>query len=300
MQVCSIPTPGEIAHSKTAPQVPSAPMENPSDAIRKPGLHRAITNPSHQRSALSSCRSSTNASAIWAPPFTPGKRCLARVKSPCLYDPGNRRVTPLVEGEVTIRSGQGPFRAWRAVRAAVKGLHCQHARRTAHRSLRLRRDRTRAARRTVVVLPVRAHLERRPDPGRGVLEDHAGHAADAPVRDRHGSGPGGPGRRAHAFRRDQDLAAAAGADELLVHVLHAQVASPGPGAGQEPAQVEAPPGVTGFGGQLPGRGRIILWLNLVSPEWMTCDPVSPCAGGPPRTGAPRRPSSGLSPGGPGP
>src|SRR6266566_2195365 len=80
-----MPTAAEMAHSRTAPQVPSAPTENPRDAIRKPGLHRAITNPSHQRSDFSRCRSSTKASAIWAPPFTPGKRCLARMGSACLY-----------------------------------------------------------------------------------------------------------------------------------------------------------------------------------------------------------------------
>src|SRR5690348_15692969 len=60
-----MPTPAEMAHSSTAPHVPSAPIENPRDAIRKPGLHRAITNPSHQWSDFSRCRSSTKASAIW-------------------------------------------------------------------------------------------------------------------------------------------------------------------------------------------------------------------------------------------
>src|SRR6516162_5062249 len=59
-----MPTAAEMAHSNTAPHVPSTPIENPRDAIKKPGLHRAITNPSHQRSAFSRCRSSTKASAI--------------------------------------------------------------------------------------------------------------------------------------------------------------------------------------------------------------------------------------------
>src|SRR5437763_439360 len=80
-----MPTPAEIAQSTTAPQVPSTPIEKPREAIRNPGLHRAMTNPSHQRSDLSRCRSSITASAIWAPPFTPGERCLARPDPWCLY-----------------------------------------------------------------------------------------------------------------------------------------------------------------------------------------------------------------------
>ena len=45
-------------------------------------------------------------------------------------------------------------------------------------------------------------------------------------------------------RRNPDHAAASGRDELLVPLLHAQMAAAGQGAGEKPAQVEAAPGVT--------------------------------------------------------
>src|SRR5215469_10995062 len=85
-----MPTQAEMPQRATAPQVPSTSIEAPSDAIRKPGLQRAITNPSHQRSAFSRCRSSIEASAIGAPPFTAGELCLARHRLPCLYAPRPR------------------------------------------------------------------------------------------------------------------------------------------------------------------------------------------------------------------
>ena len=44
----------EIPHRITEPQTPKMLSVNPSDPNRKPGLHIAIVNPSHQRSDFSS------------------------------------------------------------------------------------------------------------------------------------------------------------------------------------------------------------------------------------------------------
>ena len=44
----------EIPHRITDPQTPKIPSVKPSDPNRKPGLHIAIVNPSHQRSDFSS------------------------------------------------------------------------------------------------------------------------------------------------------------------------------------------------------------------------------------------------------
>src|SRR5215467_575052 len=121
-----MPTPAEMAHRTTAPQVPRTPIEKPSDANRNPGLHRAMTNPSHQRSDLSRCRSSTYASAMRAPPFTPGERCLARLAPWCLYLSRIINVffcpTPPADGPV---------------HAPGQHLGCEHARRPDHDPLRL-------------------------------------------------------------------------------------------------------------------------------------------------------------------
>src|SRR5215207_577965 len=68
MLYCSAPMQIEIVHSTNAPPVPSAPIEPPSAAIRKPGLARATTKPSHHDIALSRDRSSTCASATPIPP----------------------------------------------------------------------------------------------------------------------------------------------------------------------------------------------------------------------------------------
>src|SRR5215213_2946791 len=57
----------EIDHRTKAPVVPSAPIEPPSAAIRKPGFARATTKPSHHVIALRSCLSSTSACAIRTP-----------------------------------------------------------------------------------------------------------------------------------------------------------------------------------------------------------------------------------------
>jgi hypothetical protein len=39
-------------HMITDPSTPKTPIVKPSDANRKPGLHMAIVNPSHQRRDL--------------------------------------------------------------------------------------------------------------------------------------------------------------------------------------------------------------------------------------------------------
>src|SRR5215212_4907945 len=64
MLFCSAPRVIEIDQSTKAPVVPSAPIEAPSAAIRKPGFASATTKPSHQVIALRSCLSSTSACAI--------------------------------------------------------------------------------------------------------------------------------------------------------------------------------------------------------------------------------------------
>src|SRR5215470_13014069 len=227
-----MPTAAEIAHRSTAPQVPRAPMENPRDAIRKPGLHRAITNPSHHRSAFSRCRSSTYASAIWAPPFTPGKRCLAR---------SDRYVyMPLVCVTSLLLGASGPVPGiMRPVRTVADRLQCGHARGPDHGPLRLRRRRLRAARRAVAVRQVRAHLEHRPDPRGRVLGDHAGHAAPPDQRDGHRGRDYRADRGPGADPRPAAADPAPSADDLLVHVLHAAVAASGARARQEPDPVEA-------------------------------------------------------------
>src|ERR687886_1272640 len=68
MLFCSAPRQIEIVHSRNAPVVPSAPIDNPSEAMRKPGFARATTNPSHHVMALRSCLSSTWAVATASPP----------------------------------------------------------------------------------------------------------------------------------------------------------------------------------------------------------------------------------------
>src|SRR5438093_10269511 len=57
-----------MPHRMMDPAAPTVARENPREPIRNPGLHKAMTNPSYQCSALRSCRSSTVASAT-APPF---------------------------------------------------------------------------------------------------------------------------------------------------------------------------------------------------------------------------------------
>src|SRR3954451_13572347 len=64
MLFCSEPRRIEIVHRTNAPAVPSAPIEPPRAAIRKPGFASATTNPSHHVIALRSCRSSTWATDI--------------------------------------------------------------------------------------------------------------------------------------------------------------------------------------------------------------------------------------------
>src|SRR3954465_300044 len=60
----SAPRQIEIVHNRNAPVVPSAAIEPPSEAIRKPGFASATTKPSHHVMALRSCLSSTSATAI--------------------------------------------------------------------------------------------------------------------------------------------------------------------------------------------------------------------------------------------
>src|SRR5947208_4956267 len=87
-------------------------------------------------------------------------------------------------------------------------------------------------------------LDDGPDPGRGVLGDHARHAPDAHQRAGHRAGPDHPDPDPDGRGRHPDPGAPAGRDELLVPVLHAQVAAAGQAAGQEPDQVAAASRVT--------------------------------------------------------
>src|SRR6266516_4120404 len=86
-------------------------------------------------------------------------------------------------------------------------------------------------------------LEHGPDPGRRVLGDQARHAPDAHQRAGHRAGHRHPDRGPDGRGRHPDPDTPAGRDELLVPVLHAQMATPGPAAGQEPDQVAAAPRV---------------------------------------------------------
>src|SRR5919197_2912096 len=67
MLFCNAPKQIEMLHSATAPPVPSALIDEPSAAIRKPGFASATTKPSHHVIALRSCLSSTSAYAIGPP-----------------------------------------------------------------------------------------------------------------------------------------------------------------------------------------------------------------------------------------
>src|ERR687888_1205040 len=67
MLFCSAPITTEIVQMTIAPSVPSAPIEAPRAASRKPGLASATMNPSHQDMALMSSRSSTWAVAMRRP-----------------------------------------------------------------------------------------------------------------------------------------------------------------------------------------------------------------------------------------
>src|SRR5919204_6767607 len=64
MKACSTPIVAEIPHRMIEPVTPKTPSVKPSDPSRNPGLQSAMTNPSHQRSVLSSWRSSTTALAV--------------------------------------------------------------------------------------------------------------------------------------------------------------------------------------------------------------------------------------------
>src|SRR6266516_3795025 len=57
----------EAPHRISEPSTPMLSRVNPSDPIRKPGLHNAITNPSYHRRLLRSWRSSMTDSAIVTP-----------------------------------------------------------------------------------------------------------------------------------------------------------------------------------------------------------------------------------------
>src|SRR6476661_3804737 len=87
-------------------------------------------------------------------------------------------------------------------------------------------------------------LEHGPDPGRGVLGDHARHAPDAHQRAGHRAGPDHPDPDPDGRGRHQDHDPLAGRDELLVPVLYAQMATSGQTAGPEPAKVATAPRVT--------------------------------------------------------
>src|SRR5712692_10077508 len=52
-----------MPHRTTDPHAPTVDSVNPSEPIRNPGLHSAMTNPSYQWSDFRSCRSSMTASA---------------------------------------------------------------------------------------------------------------------------------------------------------------------------------------------------------------------------------------------
>src|SRR5215204_4854862 len=67
MLFCNAPKQMEIVQSTKAPVVPRAPIEAPSEPMRKPGLASATTKPSHHVIALRSSRSSTTAVAMQRP-----------------------------------------------------------------------------------------------------------------------------------------------------------------------------------------------------------------------------------------
>src|SRR6266496_3671722 len=64
MLFCSAPKVIDTVQRTNAPVVPSAPIDEPNAAMRKPGFASATTKPSHQVIALRSCLSSTSACAI--------------------------------------------------------------------------------------------------------------------------------------------------------------------------------------------------------------------------------------------
>src|SRR6185437_4321475 len=64
----------DTPQSSIAPQPPRDPMEKPSEPIRKPGLARATTNPSHHRSDLRSSRSSMATVATDSSPLSQSER----------------------------------------------------------------------------------------------------------------------------------------------------------------------------------------------------------------------------------
>src|SRR3954464_9913390 len=93
MLFCSAPRVIDTVHSTNAPAVPSAPIEPPRAAIRKPGLARATTKPSHHVIALRSCRSSTTAVAT----LSPLVRALPRVDK-FAHSPGAPFVPAVADG----------------------------------------------------------------------------------------------------------------------------------------------------------------------------------------------------------
>src|SRR4029453_16306067 len=64
MLFCSAPKVIDTVHRTNAPVVPSAPIDEPNAAMRKPGFASATTKPSHHVMALRSCLSSTSAYAM--------------------------------------------------------------------------------------------------------------------------------------------------------------------------------------------------------------------------------------------
>src|SRR6185295_4245846 len=112
--------------------------------------------------------------------------------------------------------------------------------RTHHDPLRLRPGGARSVWADVGVPRLRAPMEHRADPGRGVLGDHAGDAELpspgrrdlAGVRRRGGDRPGQHERPARAADHPR-------ADGVLVPGLHAEVAPEGPPPGPEPPALAA-------------------------------------------------------------
>src|SRR3954454_21472354 len=82
MLFCSAPKVIEIVQRTNAPVVPSAPIDEPNAAMRKPGFASATTKPSHHVMALSSCLSYTSAPAISPLPIE-DRAALLRARGSC-------------------------------------------------------------------------------------------------------------------------------------------------------------------------------------------------------------------------
>src|SRR5262245_36435634 len=205
MQFWRSPTNAEIPHRITEPRAPTVARVNPSEAIRNPGLHRAITKPSYQWSAFSSCRSSMAASAT---------RHLLE----------HTRRAPFRKGVVRGIARSHPAAQRTHTTVPPVGVPSPYAGCPDHGSLRLRRGQLPRLRGGLDLSIVRPPLEHHADPRGRVLGDHA---SDAPVP-APGHGGGGHGRARLRRPRGPDgpagLAARPDRDHVLAPGVHAEMA----------------------------------------------------------------------------